>query len=172
MSSPGGIHTFALASTTGALLTTAACTTFAVQAGGLDWDAAVRVLALVEGRGCEGAAASSQLDLLREAALCRLLHLLGSLDAMLNDEEQRERFCQLPLDVLEVGTAAQTLRLHAASSSTSNSEPNASSYCSYVRNQLPARLSHACCRLCTYPTTSTWTVRRQVCRRSVTSMVG
>lgn len=104
------------------MLATLAFTTFAVQAGGLDWDAAVQVLALLEGRDCEGAAASSQLGLLREAAVRRLLHLLGSLDAMLNDEEQRERFCQLPLDVLEVGTAAQTLRLHTCSSCTFHSE--------------------------------------------------
>ncbi len=76
------------------------------QADQLCWDKTVQALALVDGMECEDADASSQLDLLRQAAVGRLVQLLGSLDDMLNDEDRRQRFCLLPIVALEVRDGA------------------------------------------------------------------
>ena len=74
------------------------------------------VLVLCAGKQCEDESATAALAGLRHAVADRLVLLVGNLDAMLNDEEQLARFCELHWSVLEVGAAGkQPLSGHALS---------------------------------------------------------
>jgi len=81
------------------------------QANELGWDVCSLALLLSAGKECEGKAAAAALGTLRAALRRRLLQLLGKLDVVLNTPKQLERFCGLPLTVLEVRAVGFACRL-------------------------------------------------------------
>ena len=78
-----------------------ACTPENLQLAGVSLELLNEVLVLCTGKECEEESAATALAALRRLLAERLVQLLGSLDAMLNDAPLLAGFCKLHWSVLE-----------------------------------------------------------------------